>query len=136
MLPAHYKKTDLNSVGTCLTFVFILKIFYLLFYTTLHSFVRFFSFALKFSKNCAVCVARKLHQADYVNSLCVGNVVEVEMLDSSCALQSVAFHTRLSRLVSVRTLYIYICKGKLLWLYLYNSQTDESHKSIHLMLFA
>lgn len=27
------KKTDLISVGTCLTFVFILKIFYLLFYT-------------------------------------------------------------------------------------------------------
>lgn len=58
--------------------------------------------------NCAACVARQLHQADYVNSLCVGNVVDVEMLDLSCALQSVAFHTRLSSSVSVKTLYISI----------------------------
>lgn len=81
--------------------------FYLLFYTTLHSFVRFFLFALTFCKNGTACVARQLHQADYVNSLCVDNVVDVEMLDLSCALQSVAFHTILSSLVSVKTLYIY-----------------------------
>lgn len=71
--------------------------------------------------NCTACVARQLHQADSVNSLCVDNVVDVEMLDLSCALQSVAFHTMLSSLVSVKTLYIYTYNEKSLWLYMYNS---------------
>lgn len=107
------------------------------FFTTLHSFVRFFFlFALKFSKNCAACVARQLHQADYVNSLCVGNVVDVEMLDLSCALQSVAFHTRLSSLVSVKTLYIYTYNEIIVASTCTIVRTDKSQKRIHLMLFA
>lgn len=94
---------------TNVEFVCFKNVFYLLFYTILHSFVRFtfFFLALKFAKICAAGVARQPHQAHYVNCLCVGDVVEVEMLDLSCASQSVAFHTRLSGLVSVKTLYIY-----------------------------
>lgn len=106
------------------------------FFTTLHSFVRFFFlFALKFSKNCAACVARQLHQADYVNSLCVGNVVDVEMLDLSCALQSVAFHTRLSSLVSVKTLYIYTYNENYCGFYMYSSQNRQVTKTNSLNAF-
>jgi len=82
-------------------------LFIVCFFTTLHSFENIFFSAFKFSKKCAACVARQLHQVDYVNSLCVGNVIDVEMLDLSCALQSVAFHTRLANLVGVKTLFIY-----------------------------
>lgn len=64
---------------------------------------------------CDACVARQLHQAHYITSLCVDNVVEVEMLDLSCSLQCVAFHTRLSGLFSVKhTVYLYI--WNLMWL--------------------
>lgn len=102
-----------------MTFVFILKIFlFIVFFTT--SFVRFFFFALKFSKNCAACVARQLHQADYVNSLCVGNVVDVEMLDSSCALQSRSISYQIVKFGSVSEHCISIAIMKP-WLYMYNS---------------
>lgn len=78
--------------------------------------------------NCAACVARQLHQADYVNSLCDGNVVDVEMLDLSA--QLTAFHTRLWSTVSVgHTVYLYLYK-RWLWLYVYISWADEP-KQIH-----
>lgn len=82
----------------CLILSIALWFFFLFFFFCL--------FALEFSKNRAVCVARQLQQANYVNSLCVGNVVDVEMLDMSCALQSVAFHTGSSRLINVKTLFL------------------------------
>lgn len=94
-------------------------------------------YALIFSKNSAACVARQLHQADYVNSLCVGDVIDVEMLDLSGALQSVAFHTRLSSLVSVKTLYIYTYNANYCGCTCVTIVEQTSHeKLIHLMLFA
>lgn len=61
----------------------------------------FFSF-LKICKDCTARVAWQLHQAVCVNSLCVDDVVDLEMLGSSCELRSVAFHSVLSSLASVR----------------------------------
>lgn len=80
------------------------EIFYLLFYTSLR-YLRlplplFFLGNLKICKDCTACVAWQLHQAVCVNSLCVDDVVDLEMLGLSCELRSVAFHTMLSSLAS------------------------------------
>lgn len=55
---------------------------------------------MKICKDCTAGVAWQLHQAVCVNSLCVDDVVDLEMLGLSCELRSVAFHTMLSSLAS------------------------------------
>lgn len=72
----------------------------------MHCFLRYpppppFFFPIwKICKDCTARVAWQLHQAVCVNSLCVDDVVDLEMLGLSCKLQSVAFHTMLSSLAS------------------------------------
>lgn len=93
-----------------------------------------FFFYLKIYKDCTARVAWQLHQAVCVDSLCVDDVVDLEMLGLSCELRSVAFHTMLSSLASFGNT-LHICNrddddcG-------FTCTVAESQKWIHWLLFA
>lgn len=106
-------QANLIFLSLFLSLVFFFYFLFIVFYYTtifciaLYEFffspARFFFFSfLKICKDCTARVAWQLHQAGCVNSLCVDDVVDLEMLGSSCDLRSVAFHSVLSSLAGVR----------------------------------